>query len=67
VARGRRNLAANTIALMRHSGMNAFQTTLLPNIAPVEIRRLNHLDKRALAELRLLRIRASNCHLSRSG
>lgn len=53
VARGRRNLAANTIYLMRHIGMNAFQTTLLPNIAPVEIRRLNHLDKRALAALNL--------------
>ena len=53
VARGRRNLAANTVSLMRHIGMNAFQTTLLPNISPVEIRRLNHLNKRALAELNL--------------
>ncbi len=53
VARGRRNLAANTVALMRHIGMNAFQTTLFPSLAPAEIRRLNHLDKGALAELDL--------------
>jgi hypothetical protein len=30
VARGRRNLAANTILLMRNIGMSAFQTVLLP-------------------------------------
>ena len=53
VARGRRNLGANTISLMRHIGMNAFQTTLLPNISPADIPRLNHLDKRALVELNL--------------
>jgi hypothetical protein len=43
VTRGRRNLAANTILLMRRVGMRAFQTVLLPTIAPDEIRRLNHL------------------------
>ena len=43
VARGRRNLAANTILLMRHIGMNAFQTVLLPSHAPNDIKRLNHL------------------------
>jgi hypothetical protein len=53
VVRGRRNLAANTICLMRHIGMNAFHTTLLPSIAPDEIPRLNHLDKHALAGLNL--------------
>jgi hypothetical protein len=50
VQRGRRNLAANTIALMRCIGMNAFQTTLFPAIAPVEIKRLNHLDSNALGQ-----------------
>jgi len=53
VARGRRNLAANTITLMRHIGMSAFQTTLFPTLAPHEIRRLNHLDKRALMAMNL--------------
>ena len=43
IDRGKRNLAANTIFLMRHIGMNAFQTTLLPTIPPKEIARLNHL------------------------
>ncbi len=41
---GRRNLAANTILLMRHIGMNAFQTVLFPYISGQEIKRLNHLD-----------------------
>lgn len=53
VAKGRRNLAANTISLMRYVGMSAFQTTLFPNIAPQEIKRLNHLDKQALARANL--------------
>jgi hypothetical protein len=42
VVRGRRNLAANTIKLMRCIGMNAFQTVLLPQLAPDEITYLNH-------------------------
>ncbi len=44
VARGRRNLAANTVLLMRRIGMKAFQTVLLPSVAPDEIRRLNTED-----------------------
>lgn len=49
VARGRRNLAANTILLMRHIGMNAFQTILLPQFEPAAIKRLNHLTREQLA------------------
>lgn len=48
VARGRRNLAANTILLMRHIGMNAFQTLLLPRCEPKAIKRLNHLTAHQL-------------------
>lgn len=44
VTRGRRNLAANTILLMRRVGMRAFQTMLLPRYSPDEIKRLNHLS-----------------------
>ena len=44
VTRGRRNLAANTILLMRRVGMSAFQTVLFPTLAPAEIKRLNHLS-----------------------
>lgn len=53
VVRGRRNLAANTIFLMRHIGMNAFQTMLLPTVPPLEIARLNHLTKPQISELQL--------------
>lgn len=42
VDRGRRNLASTTITLMRRIGMAAYQTTLLPHLAPAEIKRLNH-------------------------
>src|SRR5436190_187749 len=42
VARGRRNLAANTVAVMRHVGMSAFQTVLLPQLTGAEVQRLNH-------------------------
>lgn len=49
VARGRRNLAANTILLMRHIGMNAHQTLLLPQFSPAEIERLNYLSFDQLA------------------
>lgn len=49
VTRGRRNLAANTLALLRHVGLNAFQTVLFPHASPAEIRRLNHLDSAALS------------------
>lgn len=44
VLRGRRNLAANTIHLMRRVGMNAFQTTLFPSLCPSEVKRINHLQ-----------------------
>ncbi|MBD2364940.1 hypothetical protein H6G36_27900 [Anabaena minutissima FACHB-250] len=53
VARGRRNLAANTILLMRHIGMSAFQTVLFPQIAREEIQRLNHLSLQSLKNLGL--------------
>lgn len=43
VAPGRRNLAANTVLLMRRIGMSAFQTVLLPRVPGLEIKRLNHL------------------------
>lgn len=43
VTRGRRNLASNMIHVMRQSGMNAFQTLLLPRLSPEEIKRINHL------------------------
>ncbi len=49
VNRGRRNLAAATITLMRSIGMDAFQTTLLPHLTPQDIKRLNHLDHGTLA------------------
>jgi len=44
VNRGRRNLAANTISVMRQVGMEAYQTVLFPQLPPAEIKRLNHLD-----------------------
>lgn len=46
---GRRNLAANTILLMRCVGMNAFQTVLLPQFSP---QRINQLNQRSIEELR---------------
>lgn len=51
VARGRRNLAANTILLMRHIGMSAFQTVLFPHMSREEIKRLNHLDLTTLTSV----------------
>lgn len=53
VDRGRRNLAANTVSLMRHIGMNAFQTVLFPQFLGEEIKRLNHLPLNALFEKNL--------------
>ncbi|HUM68180.1 MAG TPA: hypothetical protein PLK31_04970 [Chloroflexota bacterium] len=44
VDRGRHNLAANMIWVMRHTGMEAYQTVLLPHTSPPDIRRLNHLE-----------------------
>jgi hypothetical protein len=51
VARGRRNLAANTILLMRLIGMSAFQTVLFPQMSREEIQRLNHLDLATLTSI----------------
>jgi hypothetical protein len=48
VDRGRRNLAAATVRLMRWIGMSAFQTTLLPLTTPEQIQGLNHLSAEAL-------------------
>ena len=48
VTKGRRNLAANMVFLLRNIGMNAFQTILFPNIDRKEIKRINHLDSDAI-------------------
>jgi hypothetical protein len=53
VTRGRRNLAAMTIALMRHVGMNAFQTALLPHLTSREVQRLNHIPVEQLDQEQL--------------
>lgn len=50
VARGRRNLAANAISLMRCVGMKAFQTVLLPHNTGAEIKRWNETPVAQLAE-----------------
>jgi hypothetical protein len=44
VTRGRRNLASNTVALMRQIGMKAYQTVLFPYISPGEVQRINQLS-----------------------
>lgn len=49
VTRGRRNLAFNAIALMRLVGMRAYQTVLLPYLAPGDVQRLNQLDLTSLS------------------
>jgi hypothetical protein len=48
VTRGRRNLASNTIALMRQVGMKAYQTVLFPYMAPADVQRINQLSQDAL-------------------
>ncbi|MEE9402990.1 MAG: hypothetical protein V3V47_07325 [Desulfobacteria bacterium] len=53
VAPGRRNLGATTISLMRHVGMDAFQTVLLPRLPLEEVRRLNRLPPDELQESHL--------------
>lgn len=40
---GRSHLAANTIVLLRHLGMHAFQTILFPQMTGDEIKRLNRI------------------------
>ena len=49
VTRGRRNLASNTICLMREVGMNSSQTVLLPSLSPSDVKRINHLDRKLIA------------------
>jgi hypothetical protein len=53
VSKGRRNLAANTISVMRQVGMEAYQTLLFPQLPPDEIKRLNHLELAQLENLSL--------------
>lgn len=53
VDRRRRNLAANTVSLMRYIGMSAFQTVLFPQFSGEEIKRLNHLPLPALFDTHL--------------
>jgi hypothetical protein len=53
VDRGRRNLAAAMIPLMRQLGISAFQTALLPSVKPDEIKVLNHLSLEELSQRRL--------------
>jgi hypothetical protein len=53
VTRGRRNLAAATIHLLRHVGIDAYQTTLFPHRSPDDIKRLNHLSMDELRAERL--------------
>jgi hypothetical protein len=43
VTRGRANLGATTVMLMRHLGIRAFQTPLLPRCPAAQIKQLNHL------------------------
>jgi hypothetical protein len=51
VDRGRRNLAANTIQLMRHVGMQAVQTVLFPALTGLEVQRWNQMGKDDLRRL----------------
>ena len=51
VARGRRNLGAGMIHLMRQVGIDAFQTVLLPDLGKGQVKLLNT-DARALREAR---------------
>lgn len=51
VARGRRNLGAGMIHVMRQVGFDAFQTVLLPGLAKEQIKALNH-DAVALSRVR---------------
>jgi hypothetical protein len=53
VSRGRSNLAANTIWLMRRLGLHAYQTNLLPHYDPQSIYRLNYLSYDELSVERL--------------
>jgi hypothetical protein len=48
VDRGRRNLAANTIFVMRRIGMTAVQTALFPALSDTEVQRFNHMSSEDL-------------------
>lgn len=50
VTRGRRDLAANMIGVIRHIGMEAYQIVLLPHTPRQEIKRLKHLAVDALSQ-----------------
>jgi hypothetical protein len=50
VTKGRANLGASTIFLMRRLGIKAFQTPLLPHLSPADIKELNHLPINALED-----------------
>ncbi|MFO7801426.1 MAG: hypothetical protein R6V55_03910 [Desulfovermiculus sp.] len=51
VARGRKNLGACTIALMRRLGLRAFQTTLFPKWPGERIKEINHLPWEEISRL----------------
>ena len=53
VAAGKRNLAANMIQVMRHIGMQAFQTPLFPAMPAPDVQHLNHLDLATLSREKL--------------
>lgn len=42
VQAGRRTLAAHAVSMMRRMGVDAFQTTLFPQLSPDEVASLNH-------------------------
>ena len=48
ITSGRANLGASTVMLMRHLGVSAFQTPLLPAFGAVQIKELNHLTSSEL-------------------
>lgn len=50
VTKGRANLGAGAILLMRHVGMSAFQIPLLPHIQGKRIKELNHLASGFLSD-----------------
>lgn len=49
VARGRRNLGAAMTGVMRHAGIRAFQTVLLKDRSPEQVKILNHLEPGVLS------------------
>jgi hypothetical protein len=60
VTRGRRNLASNTVKLLRHVGISAFQTVLFPDVEPEEIKKLNHSSLEILRNRNLDALRELN-------